>query len=110
MILESIGALDHLDALDAVIDAQFFEDIKAIHHVAEGGIAPVHEVETSRGELCFVEEQEELRRPIAKSLVGMGPAQSPKGGERKDCCCFEQTNIFEGFVVEGVGFAWNANF
>merc|ERR1712091_420741 len=79
VILESIGAFDHLDALNAVIDAEFFEDIKAIHHIAEGGIASVHEVETSRGELCFVEEQEELRRPIAKSLVGMGPPQSPKG-------------------------------
>ena len=79
MILQSIGAFDHLDAFDAVVNAQFFEHIKAIHHVPEGGIPPVHEVEASRCELCFIEEQEELRRAIVKGLVRMRPAQGPKG-------------------------------
>ena len=89
VILQSIGAFDHLDAFDSVVNAQFFEHIEAIHDIAEGGIPPVHEVEASRRELRFIEEQEELRRAIIKGLVGMRPTQGPKGGKRKDCCCFE---------------------
>ena len=54
--LEVARPFDHLRFDDAVIGGELFEHIEAIHHVAEGGVAAINQVQARRGELGLKQE------------------------------------------------------
>jgi hypothetical protein len=64
-----LGPIDHPRLEDGVVNGELLKHIEAVDHVAEGGIAAIHQVETGGGELRLVEEEEELRRAIVEQVA-----------------------------------------
>ena len=104
MAQKPVGAVGYRDRNDGVIHPKLLEHVKTVHHVAEGSVAAVHQVQTCWRQFSLVEKHEELGGAIIQGLIRMGPSQGSKGGERKGWGGLEQADILKGFVVDGVLF------
>ena len=109
MAQQPVGAVGHLDRNDGVIHPKLLKYVKTIHHIAEGSVAAVHQVQTRWRQFSLVEKHEELGGAIIQGLIRMGPSQGSEGGERKGWGGLKQADILKGFVVNSVLFFRDAD-